>query len=159
MARQPIRKPYAGSSSRERLEGDINFQEQPLKKVTKIEVDGSFTVCTHDRKPPAPPEDSLKLLLDPNSDVKGPNGEEPFVRGEALISNVKTKVALVRLQPAQAGAAPPASPAVSSPPPAPIPGTAPAPATDEDTGTGPEGNPNLNPDGTPRTGSTGGDAT
>ena len=100
MAIQPIRKPYAGSSKLDRLEKDINFQEQPLKKVTKIEVEATFTVCTHDRKPPAPPANSLKVLLDPNGNVKGPNGEEPFARGEALIENVKTKVALVRLKPA-----------------------------------------------------------
>ena len=97
MAIQPIRKPYAGSSTRDQLEADINYQEQPLKKVIKIEVEGAFTVCTHDRKPPAPPPNSLRVLPDPTGGVKGPNGEEPYLRGEALIGNVKTKVALVRL--------------------------------------------------------------
>jgi hypothetical protein len=97
MAIEPIRKPYAGSSTREQLEADINFQEQPLKKVTKIEVDGTFTVCTHDRKPPPPTANSLKVLLDPNGNVTGPAGSTLICRGDALIQNVKTKVALFRV--------------------------------------------------------------
>lgn len=136
---------HPGNLSLSQLESSLWSRELNLYKLTKLEVVGTKTQSTHDNANPVPNR-SLVLKLDPSGNLGTPSGTDPnwVVRGDALIGGVSTKVAAFRKTAATASG----SAAGSTP--APVQTPTPTPAPQEDGGTGPEGNPNLNSDGTPR---------
>ena len=95
MALQPKKIKHDGSYDLNQLETNLNLCEAVRRLLTEIKAVGGFTVSTHDNQT-AVPANSLKLLLDPNGDVKR-DGKDPFVRGSALIGGQEKKVACFRL--------------------------------------------------------------
>ena len=141
---------HSGSLSLDGLQRSLWQAEAGLKKVTKIEVVGTKTISTHDDDPKTKAPRRTLILIEDNAagDITAPAGaeEKAVCRGEALIGGTKKKVAAFRKKPAAAagGATPaPATPAPSTPAPS-------TSTTSGDQTTGPEGNPDLNPDGTPK---------
>ncbi len=150
MAIQPKRKKYSASRSLLQHQGDIAFQETIYLQVTDLLTEPGSTISVHDNRTPVPPN-SLELVEDPNGTATGSSGSTLIKRGKAFISGTEKKVSAFRkatVAASGAGGAAPAPPAPTAPG-APTVPVAPGPVDDQ--GTGPEGNPDLNSDGTPRT--------
>lgn len=137
---------HPGNLSLSQLQNSLWRAELNLRKLVTIGIGGNQTVSEHDNTIRVPHR-SLRLVEDPNGNVPAPSGTDPgwVCRGEALIGGQQKKVAAFRLAAVQTVAAAPAAPAAPSPAPA-------QPVSDGPGDTGPEGNPLLNSDGTPRTG-------
>jgi hypothetical protein len=137
MARPPIKVPYQDRPTVALLTADMSFQEVGYKAVTAIQVENNITHGIHDRRTVVPTH-SLEIVEDPNGNATGSPGSTLICRGKAIIGGASKAVAAFRKG--------------SAPGPTGTPGPA-QPASEGSSDTGPEGNPTLNADGTPRTGS------